>query len=149
MSLLVDRIEAVVKSLVDEMAELATHLTDFDAKNASGVEDLYRLDILKTNLESCRNILQQHHQWNALLDEAKAFIEGSGKLSDSADRLELMQKSLEVLAAMPGHEERTQTCITLRENLLASFLPTIRKGLLAVDLSPVHEYIYVYRKIGR
>lgn len=130
------------------MGRLAVQLAGFDERNASGVEDLVRLDVLKGNLERCKDVLEQHHRWNELLAESRQFIEGGGKLVESADRLELMNKSLQVLVKMPGHEERQATCVKLREDLLAAFLPKIRKALLATDLSPLLDYVYVYSKIG-
>ena len=143
------RIEEHLKHLSTEMTSVHSQLLSLEQKNSSGIEQLYSLDTLKSNLEKSRDILQQHHTWNHLLNESKVFIEGSTKLSESADRLELMAMSLQTLAKMPGHEERQSTYHALQKNLLDSFLPKIRKDLLAADLSPLHEYVYVYQKINK
>ena len=46
-----------------------------------------------------------------LVREAKTFMESGGRLSDSADRLEIMFKSCDVLKNMPGklHFDATHT----------------------------------------
>ena len=143
------RIEEQLAHLNVEMNNIHAQLSSFDQRNSSGVDQLYSLDTLKSNLEKSRDILRQHHTWNNLLDESKLFIEGSTKLSESADRLELMSLSLQTLSKMPGHEERQSTYQSLQSHLLESFLHKIRKDLLSSDLSPLHEYVYVYRKINK
>ena len=132
------RIEEQLAHLNVEMNNIHAQLSSVDQRNSSGVNQLYSLDTLKSNLEKSRDILRQHHTWNNLLNESKLFIEGSTKLSESADRLELMSLSLQTLSKMPGHEERQSTYQSLLSHLLESFLPKIRKDLLSSDLSPLH-----------
>ena len=83
----VSRIEDVLKSLESEMNSLAAQLKAFDQRNVVGVEDLSRLDTLKSNIEKCKATLEEHARWSQLVREAKTFMEGGGRLSDSADRL--------------------------------------------------------------
>ena len=83
----VSRIEDVLKSLESEMNTLAAQLKAFDQRNVVGVEDLSRLDTLKSNIEKCKATLEEHARWSQLVREAKTFMESGGRLSDSADRL--------------------------------------------------------------
>jgi cell division FtsZ-interacting protein ZapD len=84
----VARIEDVLKSLESEMSSLASQLKAFDQRNVAGVEDLSRLDTLKSNMEKCKSTLEEHARWSQLVREARAFMEGGGRLSDTADRWE-------------------------------------------------------------
>jgi len=83
----VSRIEDVLKSLESEMNTLAAQVKAFDQRNVVGVEDLSRLDTLKSNIEKCKATLEEHARWSQLVREAKTFMESGGRLSDSADRL--------------------------------------------------------------
>ena len=66
-------------------------------------------------------------------------------------RIETMYRSLEILRNLPGHEERKETCESLSSALLSALRPRVLKDiiLLNLDLSPLHEYSYVYQKLGR
>ena len=145
----INRLGDQLKSVQDEMASLSEQLAVFDQKNVNGVEDLSRLDTLKTNMEKCKATLEEHARWSQVVREAKNFLEGGGRLSDSADRIATMYKSLQILHKMPGHEEREETYESLSHTLLGALKPRVRRDLAALDLSPLHEYIYVYDKMGR
>jgi hypothetical protein len=82
----VSRIEDVLKSLEAEMNSLTAQIQEFDQRNVAGVEDLSRLNILKSNIEKCKATLEEHARWSQLVREARTFMEGGGRLSDSADR---------------------------------------------------------------
>ena len=69
------------------MNTLGAQLKAFDQRNVVGVEDLSRLDTLKSNIEKCKATLEEHARWSQLVREAKTFMESGGRLSDSADRL--------------------------------------------------------------
>ena len=60
-----------------------------------------------------------------------------------------MYRSLGMLHNLPGHEERQETCETLSDALLAALRPRVRHDIVSLDLSPLHEYLYVYDKLGR
>ena len=115
----------------------------------AGVEDLSRLDTLKSNMEKCKATLEEHARWSQLVREAKNILESGGRLADSADRIETMHRSLQILQNLPGHEERQQTCESLSEALLAALRPRVRRDIVSLDLSPLHEYLYVYEKLSR
>jgi hypothetical protein len=82
----VSRIEDILRSVESEMESLAAQLKAFDQRNVAGVEDLSRLDTLKSNMEKCKATLEEHARWSQLVREAKTFLEGGGRLSESADR---------------------------------------------------------------
>lgn len=145
----VARIEETLKNIEGEMQSLAMQLRTFDQRNVTGVEDLSRLDTLKSNMEKCKATLEEHARWSQVVREAKNFLESGGRLSDSADRIETMYKSLDILQNLPGHEERKETCESLSDALLAALRPKVRKDIVSSDLSPLHEYLYVYEKLGK
>lgn len=64
-------------------------------------------------------------------------------------RIETMYRSLDILKNLPGHEERKETCEALSGALLAALRPRVRRDIVNLDLSPLHEYLYVYEKLGR
>lgn len=145
----VSRIEETLHGVENEMQSLAEQIRMFDQRNVAGVEDLSRLDTLKNNMGKCKATLEEHARWSQLVREATTFLEGGGRLSDSADRIEVMFRSLEILKNMPGHEERKETCETLSNSLLSALRPRVRRDVAGADLSPLHEYLYAYEKLGR
>lgn len=82
----ISRMQDTIASIEAEMANLASQLQDFDQRNVVGVEDLSRLDTLKTNMETCKATLEEHARWNQLVREARTIMESGGRLSESADR---------------------------------------------------------------
>ena len=147
----ITRIEDVLKSVNSEMQELATQLQLFDQRNVAGVEELSRLDMLRRNMETCRSTLEEHARWSQVVREAKTFLEGGGRLADSADRISTMAHSLKLLEQMPGHESRELTCQVLSDSLLTAVKPRVAAAIAAdsVDVPGLLEYFYVYKKLGR
>ena len=80
------RMQETVAAIESEMSNLALQLQDFDQRNVVGVEDLSRLDTLKTNMETCKATLEEHARWNQLVREARTIMESGGRFSESADR---------------------------------------------------------------
>lgn len=60
-----------------------------------------------------------------------------------------MFRSCEVLQNMPGHEERLCTCDSFRDSLLSALRPRMQHDVTTADLSPLHEYLYVYDKLSK
>jgi len=120
-------------------------------------------------MEKCKATLEEHAQWSQLVRETKSILEGGGRLSDSADRwfqdenlnastitsdffpirIEAMFRSLDILKNLPGNEERQETCESFKESMLNALRPRVRRDILAADLSPLQEYLYVFQKLGR
>lgn len=82
----ISKTEDQLRTIEAEMKSLSQQLNSFDQRNVAGVEDLSRLDTLKTNMEKCKATLEEHARWSQLVREAKIIMEGGGRLSDSADR---------------------------------------------------------------
>ena len=82
----ISRLEETLSHIDAEMTSLASQLRALDQRNVAGIEDLSRLDTLKCNMEKCKATLEEHARWSQLVREAKSFLEGGGRLSDSADR---------------------------------------------------------------
>jgi len=147
----VARVEDILRSVDREMSELAGRLRTFDQRNVQGVLELSRLDTLKSNMERCKGGLEEHARWGQLVREAKAFLQGGGRLADSADRVATMRRSLIALAGMPGHDERRATCAQLSDALLAAVRPRALQEMSngALNLPAVQEYVYVYAQLDR
>jgi len=147
----VARVEDILRSVDREMSELAGRLRSFDQRNVHGVLELSRLDTLKSNMERCKGGLEEHARWGQLVREANAFLQGGGRLADSADRVATMRRSLIALANMPGHDERKATCVQLSDALLAAVRPRALKEMSGsiLNLPAVQEYVYVYAQLDR
>lgn len=152
----VSRLEDQLQVIRHEMRKLSEHINAVDKRSIAGVEELSRLDGLKASMEVCRSTLEEHARWSQLVREARQLLENGGTLSETADRIETMFRSLDVLREMPGHAERQEACVSYRSSLLAALLPSIRSQLTSSTAEEVEgtggslrEYLYVFRKLGR
>lgn len=64
-------------------------------------------------------------------------------------RIETMYRSLAILKNLPGNLEREETCETFKNSLLSALRPIVRRDIANSDISPLQEYIYVFKKLGR
>ena len=60
-----------------------------------------------------------------------------------------MFRSLDILKNLPGNEEREETCESFKNSLLNALRPQVRRDVSEIDISPLHEYLYVFQKLGR
>lgn len=65
------------------------------------------------------------------------------------DRIETMYKSLAILKNLPGNMEREETCETFKNSLLTALRPIVRRDVAGLDTTPLQEYLYVFKKLGR
>ena len=63
--------------------------------------------------------------------------------------IEVMYRSLEILKNISGHDERKQTFDELRNTLLEIMRPKVRQDVEESNFEPLHEYLYVYNRLGR
>eukprot|EP01039_Chlorochromonas_danica_P008738 gene8738-9631_t len=145
----IGRLEDQLQVIHHEMRNLSEHVNTVDNRGITGVEELSRLDALKTSMEKCKSTLEEHARWSQLVREARLLLESGGTLSETADRIETMFKSLEVLRELPGHEEREKSCISYRDALLGALLPALQSSFDPLDITRLEEYLYVFRKVNR
>ena len=50
------------------------------------IDDLSRLDITKSNMKKCIDVLKEHAYWNQLVRETSIFLENGGRLVDVAEK---------------------------------------------------------------
>jgi len=60
-----------------------------------------------------------------------------------------MYKSLAILKNLPGNIEREETCETFKNSLLTALRPIVRRDVAGLDTTPLQEYLYVFKKLGR
>lgn len=145
----ISQIEDVLHNIEETMANLNEQIATFDQRNIHGIDDLTRLDNLKTNMENCKSTLEEHARWSQLVRETKVLIEDGHNLSDAADRVETMLRSLDILKHLSGHEERAEVCGVFRDSLIDALKPKVQRDIIGYDLAPLYESLYVYDKLGR
>lgn len=60
-----------------------------------------------------------------------------------------MFRSLDILKNLPGNLEREETCETFKNSLLSALRPIVRRDVAGIDIAPLQEYLYVFKKLGR
>lgn len=143
----ISKIEDQLKQTENEMKKLSAEIVNFDQRNVSGVEDLSRLDLMKSNIDRCKSTLEEHARWSVLVREAKSQLESGTNRAQTADRIESMFRSLSILKKLPGHDARLASCNALRDSLLSSLRPTIQRDIAGADLITLKEYLYIFQKL--
>jgi len=81
----INRLEDQLKSVESEMQSISNHIHAVDKSSISGVEELSRLDHLKSNMERSKSTLEEHARWSQLVRKSKTLLEGGDMLSETAD----------------------------------------------------------------
>jgi hypothetical protein len=84
----IKKIEVQLKLTEHEMNSVSAQLNTFDERNFSGVEDLSRLDLIKTNMEKCKSTLEEHARWSQLVREAQNMLNENGSCTSIAEEYE-------------------------------------------------------------
>lgn len=67
--------------------EAGSSMNAFDkAAMLPNIDDLSRLDITKSNMKRCIDVLKEHAYWNQLVRETSLFLENGGRLVDVAEK---------------------------------------------------------------
>ena len=54
--------------------------------STTNIEELNKLDVLKTNMQKCISVLSEHSYWNQLVKDTSMFLENGGRLTDVAEK---------------------------------------------------------------
>lgn len=74
----INRLEDQLQGIRAEMQNLSEHINAVDKRSIAGVEELSRLDGLKSSMETCKSTLEEHARWSQLVREARQPLESGG-----------------------------------------------------------------------
>lgn len=71
-------------SLIENIAN--NKMQSVDKVSATNIEELNKLDVVKTNMQKCISVLSEHSYWNQLVKDTTMFLENGGRLTDVAEK---------------------------------------------------------------
>lgn len=141
-------VEKSVASLQTAIQQLSEHIGANQSRNIAGVDELFRLDIIKRNMEASRAILVEAAQWHQLVQEARAALSGQANLKAAAERVEALQRCLQVLKHIPEHSTRESVLQEIKTTLMSKLQPKLQAEIAADDPTQLQELVYVFRILG-
>lgn len=145
-----DRVERDAQALKQDLKRLQDESRASTAGGMGPFQTLKSLDIIKTNLERCVQVLQETGSWNVLVREMESYF-ASRNLGEVASRLNTMKQSAAALAVFPGSDERQEMLERMEQRLESLVRPGLATALEQADSDRdlLKQSVVVFTKLGR
>ncbi|KAH9256257.1 hypothetical protein BASA81_005478 [Batrachochytrium salamandrivorans] len=145
-----DRVERDAQALKQDLKRLQDESRASTAGGIGPFQTLKSLDIIKTNLERCVQVLQETGSWNVLVREMESYF-ASRNLGEVASRLNIMKQSAAALAVFPGSDERQEMLERMEQRLESLVRPGLANALEQADTDRdlLKQSVVVFTKLGR
>ncbi|CAG8586507.1 19029_t:CDS:1 [Racocetra persica] len=137
-----------VVNLKQGVLHVKSNLTTIDENSGKALERLKYLDLVKSRMESSRDLLREAENWNNLEAEASTIF-ASQDYQKASMRLQDAEKSLIIFQNTPEYEERRKLLTELQNQLEATVSPQLVAALSQHDTSACQKYYIIFSQIGR
>lgn len=139
------------------MSEVQNDITDVQRETGDCMQNLERLDCLKTKLQICKQGLQESDGWGRLTSELEDLLERSD-LINAREKLLFLQRSLAAQIGLSGQSEREAQVEGFKNRMEALASPGVVQSFTSGDIgkfiytylpySSIH-YLFAFRKIQK
>lgn len=112
------------------------------------LKQLHNLDLIKTRMESAREVLQEAESWSTLELEVTSLIV-ERNYAKAAERLSEASKSMVVFQNTPEYDLRRNLMVNLQNQLEASLSSALVSAINAQDIANCKEYFAIFSVIQR
>ncbi|CAG8732714.1 7682_t:CDS:1, partial [Racocetra fulgida] len=137
-----------VVNLKQGVLHVKSNLTTIDENSGKALERLKYLDLVKSRMESSRDLLREAENWNNLEAEASTIF-ASQDYQKASMRLQDAEKSLIIFQNTPEYDERRKLLTELQNQLEATVSPQLVAALSQHDTSACQKYYIIFCQIGR
>ncbi|CAG8717410.1 24041_t:CDS:2 [Dentiscutata erythropus] len=137
-----------VINLKQNVLHVKSNLTTIDENSGKPLERLKYLDLVKSRMESSRDLLREAENWNNLEAEASTIF-ASQDYQKASMRLQDAEKSLVIFQNTPEYEERRKLLTELQNQLEATVSPQLVAALSQHDTSACQKFYIIFSQIGR
>lgn len=137
-------------TLKGKMNELEKDISK--TETAFSMDNLERLDNLKTKLEAAKNFLEQNDSFSKLTAELETLLEDLSEPKDLAlacDKLHALQKSYEAQKNLAGENERELKLEEFKNRIEATITSDVVRILKEANIEESLRYVEMFRKIER
>ncbi|KAF0484674.1 Conserved oligomeric Golgi complex subunit 7 [Gigaspora margarita] len=137
-----------VINLKQSVLHVKSNLSTIDENSGKALERLKYLDLVKSRMESSRDLLREAENWNNLEAEASTIF-ASQDYQKASMRLQDAEKSLVIFQNTPEYEERRKLLTELQNQLEATISPQLVAALSQHDTSACQKFYIIFSQIGR
>lgn len=112
------------------------------------LRQLHELDLIKSRMESVREVLREAESWSTLEMEVTSLI-AEKTYAKAAERLSDASKSMVVFQNTPEYDPRRNLMINLQNQLEASLSSALVLAINAQDVASCKEYFAIFSIIQR
>ena len=112
------------------------------------LKQLHSLDLIKTRMESAREVLQEAESWSTLELEVTSLI-AVKNYAKAAERLSEASKSMVVFQNTPEYDLRRNLMVNLQNQLEASLSSALVSAINVQDVANCKEYFAIFSVIQR
>ncbi|KAJ3973697.1 Golgi complex component 7-domain-containing protein [Lentinula raphanica] len=115
---------------------------------ASALEQLKRLDTMKTHMEAAREVLREAESWSTMEVEVTSML-AERSYAKAAFRLSEANKSMIVFQNTPEYDPRRTLLVNLQNQLEASLSSALVAAINEQNLEACRSYFYIFSNIQR
>jgi len=112
------------------------------------LRQLHSLDLIKTRMESAREVIQEAESWSTLEMEVTSLI-AVKNYAKAAERLSEASKSMVVFQNTPEYDLRRNLMVNLQNQLEASLSSALVSAINVQDITNCKEYFAIFSVIQR
>ncbi|XP_057317261.1 conserved oligomeric Golgi complex subunit 7-like isoform X1 [Hydractinia symbiolongicarpus] len=144
----VESIKTETSLLKNQMMMVKDDIRKVEEDTAQSMRRLVEIDEVKSRMQGASNALKEADNWSTLSSEVDEYFE-EGDISQIADKLIGMQKSLQVLQDVPDYSERSRMLENLKNRLEALLSTKLVKTFNNHDLDDAKYYVNIFSELDR
>ncbi|KAA1474068.1 hypothetical protein DENSPDRAFT_931393 [Dentipellis sp. KUC8613] len=122
--------------------------TSQSAETSQALDRLHSLDIIKTHMETARDVLQEAESWSTLESEIASLL-SEQSYEKAAEKLSEASKSMVVFQNTSDYEHRRALMVSLQNQLEASLSSALIAAINSQDVAVCRNYYTIFHNIQR
>ncbi|TFY63683.1 hypothetical protein EVG20_g6212 [Dentipellis fragilis] len=118
------------------------------AETSQALDKLHSLDIIKTHMETARDVLQEAESWSTLESEIASLL-SEQSYEKAAEKLSEANKSMVVFQNTSDYEHRRALMVSLQNQLEASLSSALIAAINSQDVAVCRNYYTIFHNIQR
>ncbi|XP_037024484.1 conserved oligomeric Golgi complex subunit 7 [Bradysia coprophila] len=135
-------------SLKTQMSDVQCNIDQVQRNTGASMQNLERLDDLKSKLEFAKQGIQESDGWGRLTTELDELIEHA-KLADACSKLQALQKSLQAQIGLPHQSDREDQVEDFKNRLEALASPGVVQSFQTGDIESSKKFVEMFSVMER
>lgn len=131
-----------------KMSEVENEIARVHSETGVCMENLEKLDYLKTKLQIAKQGLQESDGWGRLTSELEDFLERND-ITNSFEKLNSLQKSLAAQIGLHGQSERENQVEGFKNRLEALASPLVVQHFSSGDIEQSKKFVEMFSNMDR